>query len=83
LIQNEGKFLAMIPYKKRDFRSHKVSPDVYGGINGMEVSSLKLCQIISKMYQWDCNKSYRVPGLVLNDHSAVVFNLGQAEIINP
>ena len=73
----------MIPYQKRDFRSHKVSPDVYDGINGMEVSSLKLCQIISQIYNWDCNKSYRVPGLVLNDRSAAVFNLGQAEIINP
>jgi len=26
---------------------------------------------------------YRVPGLILNDYSAVVFNLGQAEVINP
>ncbi len=81
LIQENGHALAVTPYKKKDFRSHRVSPDVYDGTDGMEVCSLKLCQIVSKLYQWDSNHSYRVPGFVLNDHSAAIFNLTQAERI--
>ncbi len=81
LIHENGHSLAVKPYKKKDFFSHRVSPDVYDGTDGMEVCSLKLCQIISKLYNWDPDYSYRVPGFVLKDHSAAIFNLTQAELI--
>lgn len=61
---------------------HRVSPDVYEGTNGMEITSLKLCHIISEFHHWLPDKSYRVPGFVLNDRSAAIFNLTQAEIID-
>lgn len=48
----------------------------------MEVSSMKLCQIIARMYQWDSDRSYRVPGFVLQDRTAAIFNLGLAEVID-
>ena len=82
-LQENGHTLAIAPYPKKDFRSHRVPPTVYTGtgVHGMEVCSLKLCQIIARMYQWDSNRSYRVPGFVLQDHTAAIFNLGQAETI--
>lgn len=82
LIQENGHTLAVTPYKKKDFMSHRVSPDVYAGTDGMEVCSLKLCQIITSIYNWDPNYSYRIPGYVLSDHSAAIFNLTQAEMID-
>ena len=82
LLNEKNKTLAVIPYKKKDFRSHRVSPDVYDGTDGMEVCSMKLCQIISNLYDWDSDHSYRIPGFVLKDHSAAIFNLRQAEVID-
>lgn len=81
LIQNEGTALAIVPYKKRDFISHRVSPKVYSGTDGMEISSMQLCHIISDRFNWNQAFSYRVPGIILADHTAAVFNLMQAEVI--
>lgn len=81
-MQKNGQTLAIVPYMKKDFCSHRVSQDAYGGTDGMEVCSLKLCQIIAKLYNWDSDCSYRVPGYVLSDHSAAIFNLTQAEVID-
>ena len=80
-LQEDGRTFAITPYKKKDFRSHRIPHDVYEGTNGMEVSSKKLCQIISRMHHWVPDCSYRVPGFVLDDHSAAIFDLSQAEII--
>ena len=82
LLNEKNKTLAVIPYKKKDFRSHRVSPDVYDGTDGMEVCSMKLCQIISNLYDWDSGRSYRIPGFVLKDHSAAIFNLRKADVID-
>ncbi len=82
MMQENCHALAVTPYKRKDFRSHRVSPNVYDGTDGMEVCSLKLCQIISRLYQWDPDYSYRVPGFILSDHSAAIFNLRQAEMID-
>ena len=81
LMRENGHDLAIVPYKKKDFRSHRVPQNVYDGTDGMEVCSLKLCQIISKLYGWDPDHSYRVPGYVLEDRSAAIFNLTLAERI--
>ena len=48
----------------------------------MEVSSLKLCRVVSEYHQWNKEKSYRIPGFILNDNSAAIFNLPQAEVID-
>ena len=48
----------------------------------MEVSSLKLCALIAKMYNWDTDRSYRVPGIVYSQKHIAVFELTAAEVIN-
>ena len=81
MISEDGKKLLMAPYRKRDFRSHGVPKDVYSGIGGMEISSMKLCRLIAELYSWDLERSYRVPGLFREDHNVILFDLRRAEEI--
>ena len=82
MISDDGKKLLVVPYQKQDFVSHKVPSEVYKGVGGMEVSSLKLCALIAKMYNWDTDRSYRVPGIVYSQKHIAVFELTAAEVIN-
>ena len=78
MIGENGRSLLMVPYKKRDFRSHYVSPDVYDGCDSLEISSHKLCRIIASIHNWDVEQSYRVPGQIFPDEQIVLFNLDRA-----
>ena len=82
LIGKNGHSLLMVPYRKRDFRSHHVPRDVYNGCDSMEISSIKLCRIIAFIHKWDVKQSYRVPGEILLDEKVVIFNLDGAVVIN-
>ena len=81
LIGENGHSLLMIPYRKRDFRSHRVPRDVYTGCDSMEINSMKLCRIIAFIHKWDLGQSYRVPGRIFTDEQMVIFNLDRASII--
>lgn len=81
MIGENGHSLLMVPYKKRDFRSHYVPRDVYNGCDSMEINSMKLCRIIAFIHNWDVRKSYRVPGRIFPDEQVVIFNLDRASII--
>lgn len=81
MIGENGHSLLMVPYKKRDFRSHYVPRDVYSGCDSMEINSMKLCRIIAFIHNWDVRQSYRVPGRILPDEQLVIFNLDGASII--
>lgn len=82
MIERSGETLLIAPYKKRDFKSHGVPPDVYNGTGGMEVSSIKMCRIIASLHQWDLNRSYRVPGRIHEEQKVAIFSLREAEIID-
>lgn len=82
MVEESGETLLVAPYGKRDFRSHAVPPEVYGGAGGMEVSSMKLCRIIANLHHWDLSRSYRVPGKVYPEQKAAIFTLADAEIID-
>lgn len=81
MIGENGRSLLMVPYNKRDFRSHYVSRNVYDGRNSMEISSMKLCRIIAFIHQWDLRKSYRAPGRIYTEEQIVLFNLDRAVTI--
>ena len=81
MISEDGKKLLMAPYRKRDFRSHGVPNDVYNGIGRMEISSMKLCRLTADLYSWNLEHSYRVPGLIREDHNVILFDLQRAEEI--
>ena len=81
LIGENGHSLLMVPYRKRDFRSHHVPRDVYNGCDSMEISSMKLCRIIAFIHKWDIRLSYRVPGKIITDEQVVIFDLDRAAII--
>lgn len=81
MLEKSGEKLMIVPYEKRDFKSHGVSPDVYNGTGKMEVSSKKLCRIIAEFHRWDLSCSYRVPGRIHAEQKAAIFSLIKAEII--
>ena len=82
LLNKEGSSLLVIPYRKRDFKSHAVPKEVYNGRDRMEVNSMKLCKIIANLHGWDMDKSYRIPGMVYPEKRLAVFNLERAFLIS-
>lgn len=82
MINNEKKKLAMRPYKKRDFKSHKVPTEVYQSQDSLEISSFPLCQYLSHNYGWNMHSSYRVPGEYNAKLNLIEFSLSEAVQIN-
>ena len=81
MIDETGRSLAMVPYDKKDFYSHRVPFSVYNGGKGMEVSSIRLCRILAREQNWDPEKSYRVPGDIIPKQKIALFYLTEAEEI--
>ena len=81
LISSDGQSLLMRAYETRDLKSHKVPRGVYGGERSFEVSSWKLCEILADLHGWDAGRSYRVPGVLMQDQRSVRFSLAEAEAI--
>lgn len=81
MMGTDGDALVLAPYEKMDFHSHRVSPAVYSGKGGLELTSIRLCKMLSAAFDWDCSKSYRVPGTINRTHGVVVFNLREASAI--
>lgn len=82
MISDDGKKLAIIPYPKKDFRSHGVPAKVYNGNGGMDISSYKLCHLIADLHHWDNSRSYRIPGTIYPGKNAAVFDLTKASFID-
>ena len=82
MIEGNGRTLLIAPYEKRDFKSHAVPSVAYKGAGGLEVSSMRLCQIIAQLHHWNANRSYRVPGTVFIEKEVAIFRLTEAEIID-
>ena len=81
MISEDGNTLILRPYGKKDFHSHRVPPDVYHGIGGFNLTSLRLCQILTTEFGWDSTKSYRIPGRLDESNRIVVFDLRRASKI--
>ena len=82
MIDPHGETLLLSPYEIRDFKSHGVPIEVYQGSGVMEVSSKKLCILLATRHHWNINRSYRVPGNIIDRQRVVVFNLANAEAID-
>ena len=81
LVGNDGTYLAMAPYGKKDFHSHRISKKTYEGGKGLEISSLPLCSLLAERHNWDMSLSYRVPGTILKENNVSLFDLSKAQII--
>ena len=82
MISEDGNNLLMMPYKKRDLKSHAVPLEVYNGTDCMEISSQRLSRILADRHQWNPRRSYRVPGIIYPNWNVAVFALREAEIID-
>jgi len=81
MISDDGTKLIIEPYEKKDFHSHRVPNGLYTGACEMELSSMRLCNLLSEMHHWEKNGSYRVPGTILPRQQLIVFSLDRAEPI--
>ena len=81
LLSPDGKSLLLVPYSKRDLKSHSVPYEVYRGTGGFTVHSMKLCRILADMHHWDLQRSYRIPGEIHRDRQLIIFNLEAASMI--
>ena len=81
MIAEDGDTLIMSPYKKKDFHSHRVPQDVYHGIGSFNLTSIRLCQILTVEFGWDSSKSYRIPGRLDEERGIVIFDLRAASKI--
>ena len=81
LLSKDGRTLLMQAHAQRDFTSHMVPREVYDGKRQLEISSHKLCKILTELHGWDTACSYRVPGRIAMDARSVLFFLDKAEAI--
>ncbi len=81
LISADGQALLMRAHGRRDLKSHKVPQGVYDGRRSFEISSWKLCEILANLHSWDLKRSYRIPGVLLQDRRSVRFSLAEAKVI--
>lgn len=81
MISDGGDKLLLAPHKRKDFISHKVPKEVYAGTVGLEVCSKKLCLLIARMYNWNTDCSYRIPGKAYGNQSVAIFDLKDAKVI--
>ena len=82
LISQDGKSLLLVPYEKRDLRSHSVPASAYQGNGDFRINSYKLCHILAEEHHWDLSRSYRDPGKVYPEKQIVVFDLELASAIS-
>ena len=81
MISDDGNTLILSPYGKKDFHSHRVPQDVYQRIGSLNLTSIRLCQILTAEFGWDSSKSYRIPGRLDIYKKIVVFDLRFASTI--
>ena len=81
MLDETGRTLAITPYPRKDFHSHRVAQSVYQGEKDMEISSHPLCSILTKKLKWNTDSSYRVPGMIFPKQRIAVFYLDRAEVI--
>lgn len=71
----------MQAHERRDLTSHMIPREVYDGTRSLEISSCRLCKILTELHGWDPACSYRVPGRVTMDARSVMFFLDKAGVI--
>lgn len=81
LIHKDFDKFAVIPYAKRDFKSHSVPDEVYSGSMSLEISSFPMCRMLSSHLNWQVGCSYRVSGCIsgtASEKKVAVFKLTDA-----
>jgi len=81
MLSKSGESLLLVPYKKRDFKSHSVPAKVYHGNGNFRINSYKLCRMLADINHWDMHHSYRIPGKVYPEKRLAVFELESARVI--
>ena len=81
MLDQDGNRLLLLPHAKKDFVSHRVPEVVYRGADSLDISSKKLCRLLAARHNWDVSRSYRVPGVIVEEKGLAAFDLSKAEMI--
>ncbi len=77
-VNKEGTLLAVEPYHRKTFTSFAIPRNLYSYNGAMVVYSKSLCSLIYNRLNWNKDKLYRIPGEILKEEKAAVFNLMNA-----
>ena len=51
------------------------------GADSLDISSKKLCRLLAAQHNWDVSRSYRAPGVIVEEKGLAAFDLSKAEMI--
>ena len=77
-VNEEGTLLAVEPYHRKTFTSFAIPRNLYSYSGAMVVYSKSLCDLLYNKLNWSEDRLYRIPGKILKEQKAVVFDLTNA-----
>lgn len=81
-VNEEGTLLAVEPYHRKTFTSFTVPKNLYSYNGEMVIYSKSLCAVLYSRLDWNKDKLYRIPGKILKEEKAAVFDLTNAVCYN-
>ena len=81
-VKTDGTSMLMEAFDKKTFTSFRVPKiDENDGVGKVRIYSKAFTHILATHQNWDCSRSYRVPGRIMADQKIVLFDLTKAEDI--
>ncbi len=77
-VNEEGALLAVEPYHRKTFTSFAIPRNLYSYSGAMVVYSKSLCALLYNRLNWNEDKLYRIPGIILKEQKVAVFDLTNA-----
>lgn len=77
-VNDNGTLMAVEPYHRQTFTSFAIPKNLYSYNGGMVVYSKSLCALLYNKLNWNKDKLYRIPGKILKEVKAAVFDLTNA-----
>lgn len=77
-VNESGKRMAVEPYHRKTFTSFAIPRNLYASNGAMVIYSKPLCSLLYSGLNWNPNKLYRIPGILLKEQETAVFDLTNA-----
>lgn len=77
-VNGDLSSLILVPQSKNSLTNHRVSQNIYAVTGSMEIHSKALCGLLAARCHWDTQRSYRVPGKLIDAQKIVLFDLSKA-----
>lgn len=77
-VNSEGTSMVLEKYDRITLTSFRIPKNIEDVDGSMDVHSKPFCRLMAFKLGWDVEKSYRIPGRVIQHQKVVVFDLTQA-----